>query len=109
MSVVMEVTDQRHIATHAVQSRAYGCHLRGSLRRVDRDAHQLRTGFGQLKYLLRGSFGIGGIGIGHGLNHDRCATAQHDFADQHPLRRTAFDHHRTHSIVSRATSLEELV
>ena len=91
MSVVMEIADQRHIATHAIESRAQLRHGSGRLRRIHRDAHQFRTGLRQFVDLPRRSFDIGGIGVGHGLHHDRRTATKHYSADQHPLRRTSLD------------------
>jgi hypothetical protein len=105
MPVVMEVADQRHVATHAVQPLANKRHGSGSLRRIHRDAHQLRTGLGQFIDLPRGRFGIGGIGVGHGLHHNRRAAAQHHLADQHPLRRAAPDNGLAHVIPASAAPL----
>jgi hypothetical protein len=82
MAVVMEVAHQGHAAADRVQAGADARHLRRSLRRVDGDAHQLRTGARQLLHLLGGRLRVGSVGIGHRLHHHRRAAA-----DQHVLDR----------------------
>src|SRR3546814_10329511 len=69
MAVVVKVTNQRHRDIHAIELLAYGGHLAGRLRRIDRNPDQLGTRLGQLFHLYGGGNGIGGIGVGHGLHH----------------------------------------
>jgi hypothetical protein len=74
----MEIADQGHMDTHAVQLLADVGHRPRRFVVVDRDAHQLRAGDGQFLDLNRGANGIGGIGVGHGLQaHRRVTTDRH--------------------------------
>jgi hypothetical protein len=102
VAVVVEVADQRHVAAGGVQPRADRGHLRGRLRRVHRDAHQLRAGAPQLLDLARRRCGVGGVGIGHGLHHHRRAAADGDRAHHDAARRPARGH--GYCSVKRATS-----
>ncbi len=72
---IVEVTDQRRVDAHLVQPVADVRYRLGGFFLVHRDANQLRTGPGQRCHLLRGAFDVGRVGVGHGLNHNRCAAA----------------------------------
>ena len=75
VAVVVEIADQRHMHAHAVQLLADVRHGLRGLVVVDRDAHQLRTRQRQLLDLDRGTDGVRGVGVGHGLHaHRRTAT-----------------------------------
>lgn len=77
----MKVADERDLAAAFVQflaDRRYGA---GRLFGIDGDAHQFRTGAGQLKCLFGGRGGIGRVGVGHGLHHHRGGAADGDMAD----------------------------
>src|SRR5471032_703930 len=91
----MEVADQRHVDVHLVELLADIRHGGRRLRTVDGQAHQLRTGARQLLDLDGGADGVGRVGVGHRLHHDRRVAADPDLAvavrDQHaaavtPLR-----------------------
>ena len=56
-------------------------HGGGGLVPVDRDAHDLGPGAGQGRDLPGGAFDVGRVGVGHRLDHDRRAAADHDVAD----------------------------
>ena len=71
VAVIVKVAHQGDRHVHAVQGVAQGGDLRGSLGGVDGDADQFGTGPPELAHLQRGGLGVGGIGIGHGLHHDR--------------------------------------
>ena len=84
VAVVMEIADQRHVAAHLAQPVAYRCDHACGLRRFHRDAHQLRAGTRQLRHLDgRGDF-ILGVGVGHGLHHNRRTAAYSDRTDAYP-------------------------
>ena len=75
VAVVVKVADQRHAAARRVQAPADFRHLRGGLRRVDGDAHQLRAGARERFDLARGGGRVLGVGVGHRLHHHRRAAA----------------------------------
>ncbi len=78
MTVVMKVSDQRHIDPHAVEMRADLRHRSRRFRRIDRDPHQFGTGTREFGALDGGFDDINGIGIGHRLDDDgRIATHTH--------------------------------
>ena len=54
--------------------------LRGSLR-VDRDAHQFRAGLRQRHHLIHRGHHVRGVGIGHGLDHDRMVPTHRHIAN----------------------------
>ena len=51
---------------------------------VDGDAHKLAAGACQMRNLRCGTCGVGGIGVGHGLHHDRVRRT-----DEHAANRDA--------------------
>jgi hypothetical protein len=73
--VVMEVSDDGYAATRGQKAlldiRYGGC----GFRNVDGPANDFRPGFSQLHGLHESSFHVDGVGVGHGLHHDGCATA----------------------------------
>ena len=71
VAVVVEIADQRHSHTHALELLADPRHRRRRLVVIDGDAHQLGPGPGKLGDLDRGADMICGVGVGHGLHHDR--------------------------------------
>ena len=81
MAVVVEVADERRRAA-GVEHPLLDLGDRGRrFRQVDRDAHHLRSGLGQLDALLRRRRGVGRIGHRHRLDDDRRAAADLDAAD----------------------------
>ncbi len=93
MAVIVEVADDRDIEPHLQQLLLDMRDCRGRFGAVDRDAHQFRTGAGERRGLAHRALDIGGVGIGHGLHHDRGAAADRDVADHHrhgpaPVRRS---------------------
>ena len=98
VSVVVKVADQRHIAAHRIQHLADTRHLNGSFGSIHRDANQFGTGLRQLEYLARRTFGIDGVGVGHGLHDDMGIAADCNIANKHALRRTTRDRKMTHLI-----------
>jgi len=75
VAVEMEVPDQRHMAVHGLQS-FFNTWNRGSGGFiVDRDAHQLGPGPGELGDLPCGADSVAGIGVGHRLHNHRAAAA----------------------------------
>ena len=84
VAVVMKVTDQGHIDTHAVKLLANIRHSLGGFRGVDRDANHLGASQRQLFNLDGRADGIDGVGVGHGLHTHRCITANsHDSRTPH--------------------------
>jgi hypothetical protein len=71
---VMEVSHKRHIHAQAVELFADMRHGRRRFIPIHRDAHDFRPRARQRRHLGNGALDIGGIGIGHGLHNDRCAT-----------------------------------
>jgi hypothetical protein len=91
VAVVVEVADQRHLAADRIQPLADPRHRGGGLMGVDGEPHQLRTRVRQRLDLGRGSFGIGGVGVGHRLHHDGRAAADQDAPDRHADARSPPD------------------
>ena len=103
VAVVMEVADDGNAAAELVQGLDDARHRARGLLRVDRDAHQLRASLRQRHHLVDRRGSIGGVGVGHGLDHDGIVPA-----DQHRARSETHGHsHRaaartySHSISSR--------
>nr|UOZ97222.1 hypothetical protein NCPCFENI_01138 [Cupriavidus sp.] len=71
VAIEMKVAHQRHGAVHLVELLANRGHGPRGLKRIDRNAHDLGSGKGQVAHLNGCANGIGGIGIGHGLHHHR--------------------------------------
>ena len=81
MAVVVEVADERRGAA-GVEHPLLDLGDRGRrFRQVHRDAHQLRSSFGQLDALLRRRRRVGRIRHRHRLDDDRRAAADLDAAD----------------------------
>ena len=68
-AVEVEIANQRYGAAHVVQTAADFGNLAGGFGRVHGNPHHFRACVCQLFHLLRGGGGIGGVGVGHGLNH----------------------------------------
>ena len=79
--VVMEVAHQRHLASQLLEPLADGGDGHRRFLGVHRDADDLRTGGGERRHLGGGGLGVGGVGIGHGLDHDRRTAADGHVAD----------------------------
>ena len=69
-AVEVEIANQRHGAAHVVQPLADFGNLAGGFGRVHGNPHHFRAGICQLFHLLRGGGGIGGVGVGHGLDNN---------------------------------------
>ncbi|GMU91443.1 MAG: hypothetical protein AMXMBFR4_05010 [Candidatus Hydrogenedentota bacterium] len=81
MPVEMEIADDRHTATGIPHAGAdFGDGRRG-FRRVHGHPNQFGAGFRELYDLIRRGRGVGGIGIGHGLDNHGGAAADLDVAD----------------------------
>ncbi len=105
VAVVVEVADQGHVVAAQPEPLADPRHRERGLVGVDRDAHDLGAGVGELDDLLGGGGDVGGVGVGHRLDDDRRAAADHDLADPDgmgplPLDPAQCDHIR--SIFARA-------
>jgi hypothetical protein len=74
MTVEMKITHQRHGAAHFVELLPNGWNLAGGLKAVHRNANDLGACKGKVAHLNGSGNGIGRIGIGHGLHHDRRIT-----------------------------------
>ena len=82
VSVVMEVADDGH--AHALLFEPFddvGDGL-GGIVVVDGDADHFGAGAGQGGDLLDGAGDVRGIGVGHGLHHNRCIAAHADATDR---------------------------
>ncbi len=86
VAVVVKIADQRHVAALGVEPLADRRHGPGRRWGVDGDAHDLRAGPGQLERLPGGGDGIGRVRVGHRLDDDRSAAADHDLAHPHRHR-----------------------
>ena len=81
MAVVVEVADERRLASGVEHALLDFGHRRRGLGRVDRDAHHLGPGFRQLHALLRRGRRVAGVRHRHALDHDGSAAAHLDAAD----------------------------
>ena len=86
--VVVEVADDRDHHTDAAKSGDDPGHRRRRRIVVDGDAHQLAAGAREQGHLCHGCGDIGGVGVGHRLNHHRVRRA-HRNAAHHDRRRWA--------------------
>jgi hypothetical protein len=75
VAVVVEVADQRHLDAHPQQALTDARHGLGRLVAVDRDAHDLGTGAGEVGGLPCGRLHVGRVRVGHRLYDDRRAAA----------------------------------
>ena len=55
---------------------------------IDGDPNNFRARVGQLHYLPGSGFGIGGVGVGHGLNYDGVVSTNPNSAHIDGLRNT---------------------
>src|SRR5207302_1187041 len=78
MAVEVEVADQRHADTGAIETLANRRHRRRSLAGVDREAHELRPRARERLHLPDRALDVRGVGIGHRLYDDRRAAADAD-------------------------------
>ncbi len=86
VAVVMEVADDGYFAASSEQAFLDD---RDSFRRfgnVHCPANDLTAGFGKFERLLECSLDVGGVGVGHGLDHDWCAAANLDVANLYAIR-----------------------
>ncbi|MCY1289089.1 hypothetical protein D9M70_381660 [compost metagenome] len=86
---IVEVADERHVQTEALEPLADLRHGGGTLVAVDGDAHQFRAGLVKGGNLRHRSVDISCIGVGHRLDDHRRATAHYDPADIDGDGRTA--------------------
>ena len=80
VAVVVKVTHQGYVESHAVELRANGRHFGRRLWRVDGDPHDFRARLRQFLDLHRGRDRIGRIGVGHRLHDHRRAASDPHFA-----------------------------
>ena len=73
VAVIVEIADQGRVAAQRIQPLADTHDLARRILVVHRDAHQFRAGGSQLLHLFHRRRDVGGIGIGHGLDDNRCA------------------------------------
>ncbi len=81
MAVVVEIADQGRFTPRIQQSLFDLGHGRCCLGQINRDSHHLRSGFGELPTLLSRGLDVGGVGVGHGLDHDRRTPSDLDLAN----------------------------
>ena len=80
---IMEVADEGHVDAEPVEALADPRHGGRSLVAVDGDAHDLRAGPGERRHLGHGRVHVRRVRVGHRLDHDRRAAADHDGPDAH--------------------------
>ena len=80
VSVIVEVADDGNADAELVE--CFGNLRHGARRfvRVHGDTHKFRAGLRQRHHLIHGTWDIRGIGIGHGLDHNRIVSADLDTA-----------------------------
>ena len=83
MADVVEVADERDGDAEPVEALADLRHGGGRLVPVDGDAHDLGAGAGQGRDLGHRGVHVGRVGVGHRLDDDRGAAADHDGPDPH--------------------------
>ncbi len=81
MADVMEIPDKRHALSHGEEPVADMRNGHRRVRTIDRDTNQFRSGLMKLGHLSGGRFDLCRIGIGHGLDRDRPASADRHGAD----------------------------
>ena len=86
VAVEVEVTDQGHGAALVVQPGTDRRDRAGRGLGVDGDAHQFGAGPRQVRHLTCGGGHIRGVGVGHGLDHDRGLAPDGDRTDAHRNR-----------------------
>ena len=74
---IVEVADQRRRDAHGAEPVADMRHGRGGLVAVDGQAHQFGARPRQRRDLAGGRLDVGGVGVGHRLDDDRRAAADH--------------------------------
>ena len=82
VSVVMEITDNGDAHALLVKLLDDGRDGGSGLFVIDRDANQLGTCPRQGCDLLDGRGNVGGVGVGHGLHHNRCIATHADAIDR---------------------------
>ena len=83
VAVVVEVADERRLASGVEHPPLDLGHRGGGLGEIDRDPHHVGSGFGKLDALLSRGSRVGGIGHRHRLHDDRRAAANLDATDFH--------------------------
>ena len=91
MAVVMEVADDRHAHAEHVERVDDLRHGGGRGVGIHGDAYEFGTGAGERHDLIDGGSDVGGIRVGHGLDHDRIRPAHFHTADIHRNRLAARD------------------
>ena len=75
---IVKIADQRYADAHRAQPVADRRHGGGRLVAIDCQAHEFRARPGERGDLPRRRLDVGGVGIGHRLDNDRRAAADHD-------------------------------
>ena len=78
MADVMKVADQGNVHAHGQEAFADFRRRDGGLVPVDGQPHQLGAGAGEGRDLTRRRLDVRGVGVGHRLDDDRGAAADHD-------------------------------
>ncbi len=86
MAVIVEVADQGNLVTPQPEPVANPRHRLGRRVGVDRHAHDLGAGIGELDHLTGRGVDVGGVGVGHRLHDDRRVAADDDVAHAHGVR-----------------------
>src|SRR5437773_2981418 len=85
VAVEVEVADQRHADTGAIETLANRRHRRRSLARIDREAHELRPRARERLHLPDRALDVRGVGIGHRLYDDRSEEHTSELQSHHDL------------------------
>ena len=80
---IVEIADERHVDAEPVEALADARHGGRGLVAVDGDADDLGAGPGERRDLRHRRVDVGRVGVGHRLDDDRGAAADHDGADAH--------------------------
>ena len=96
MPVVVEVADERRVASGVDHPLLDLGHRRGRLRQVDGDAHHFRSGFGQLDTLNGRRARVGGVRHRHRLDDDGRAATHLNAPDFHADRFVEFEYRHRH-------------